>query len=333
MEAFVTEFAPHFVGGLQRELAFLLPREPNGFKERRILDLPAGRTADSYLGKRSDEISQVVFDEMFFQLITGGERFRFGVEKAFVFGLEAQRIDPGLDRLRIAHGLNSRFELLKMHMPQPLLVMADEATLVLMVIGRPQPHTGNPAAIYKSEIAFWWINGRLLFFEDHLSMLAQCESHRLILPQKQAFTRVHEKQWLRRAVRSGFMGKFYQMPLGFIENELGDIEQGVGPLVLLHRLEHCGESFFLGLERDVDWQRGRSRGHGSAVLSWSITSLRRPAAALFGTSTTTVAGFRWPLWTRALVAVGAATVVTVRAPALPTGFTVSAGMIGVGFAG
>src|SRR5205085_930251 len=32
VEPFVTEATPHFVGGLQCELAFLLPREPNGFE-------------------------------------------------------------------------------------------------------------------------------------------------------------------------------------------------------------------------------------------------------------------------------------------------------------
>ena len=43
MKSFVAEPAAHFVGRLQREFAFLLPREPHRFQQRGILKLAAGR--------------------------------------------------------------------------------------------------------------------------------------------------------------------------------------------------------------------------------------------------------------------------------------------------
>src|SRR5712672_66651 len=84
VEPFVTEAAAHFVGGLQRKLAFLLPCEPNGFEKRGILELAAGGAADPHLRRGGDELRQMILDKMFLHFVAGGERFWFGIEETFV---------------------------------------------------------------------------------------------------------------------------------------------------------------------------------------------------------------------------------------------------------
>ena len=58
VEPFVTETTAHFVGSLQRKLALLFPREPEGLEERRILQLAAGNAADPHFGRGRDERGQ-----------------------------------------------------------------------------------------------------------------------------------------------------------------------------------------------------------------------------------------------------------------------------------
>src|SRR6266478_4120097 len=126
---------------------------------------------------------------MFFQFVASGECLRLGVEKALVLVFETHRIHPRLYRLGILHGLDARLELLKVHLSQSLLVMADQSTLILVVIWRAEPYSCEAAPVHKREIAFRRIDGCLLLLEYHRGMLAQRESHRFVLSQKDALAR------------------------------------------------------------------------------------------------------------------------------------------------
>src|SRR5207249_4037477 len=142
----------HFVGSLQGEFPLVLPRETNGFKQGGILKLTAGRAADADFGRGGDELREMGLDKMLFEFFACGKCLRLGIEDTVVFGLETHRIHPRLDRLGILHGLNARFKFVKWDVPQPLLVMPDQAALVLMVIWRAEPDAREAAPIHKREI-------------------------------------------------------------------------------------------------------------------------------------------------------------------------------------
>ena len=55
-------------------------------------------------------------------------------------------------------GFDTRFESVKLHVRQSLLVVFDEPCLVFVIVRWAEPFTGDTAAIHKLKITFGWID-------------------------------------------------------------------------------------------------------------------------------------------------------------------------------
>lgn len=161
------EVGTQFVHGANREAALSFPRVAHEFEQPPVFELAGHDAGQFHVRDGRDDFVEVRLTDVFLQFAAVGKDFRLGIEEAGVFGDFALGLDPRLDGFRIVDGFHARFETLERHVREPLLMMAHQPGLVLVVIRRAEPFAGQTAAIHKLEIALRWIN-RLVLPGEHL---------------------------------------------------------------------------------------------------------------------------------------------------------------------
>ena len=213
---------------------------------------------------------------VFFQFATVGEGFRLGAEPASVLGHFAARFNPRLDHFGITDGFDARPELLEWHMGEALLVVFDEPGLVLVEIRWAKNFAGHAAAIDKLEIAFGWIDRFFGTGEQRVWAVPEKIPERFVGAEKHAVTGREPGQ------DGGFASEFDGVAFGFVEHQLGEVEQGVGARGLFHHVGDAGQRDDIGQKCDVHIQRWWRRAHRSANRSGTGTFPARAAGAWCG---------------------------------------------------
>ena len=266
-------------GHLQGEALLIVDVEPDQF-------LHLERGFESGLGGELEDgaglqgIRQVMLLEMAGRLLPGVEGT--GIGNGLVLVLPAVVLDPLPDRLLVPHQLHLALDVLDVPVGEALLMEGAQGCLVTVVVGWSQDHSGDAAPGHEGEVALRWIGAHPLLPVVPVEVLAQDMVDRLLAGEPQGVVVAAEPLLLHRAsLAGGLQGGGDAELVGSLEDQLGDVEERVGPPLQADLLDQGLDVLALDPEGDLQVGKGGEDLVAAAPSPGLRTRLPLPLRAAF----------------------------------------------------